>query len=372
MIATTRYYEEFLRYSSMAATQQKESNLGTIPHAKGSIDDDLMRNVFLYDVVQRKYAGFTQLLLDIWYGKSNSHPYKDNLHPIREPICENFNRWRRKRTVAEMLFVFFIHRLTGSAINYARSPSGYWNTVLPEFYQASNIPEMVEIVRTYTETMYTSVGYQFPAFPKPVGGYKRGGDYFICEKLPILVESLSDYLSKGSKKTLRSVGGFLFDWNQRMGLRRYKFQYAAVIADIADFMPEYVEVYSPFFYGSNAIQCMSYMLEKPSTDNFDLLMQKASRDTGFRHYDLEDQMCDCIRWIENYIRPGGDYDHLDLNEVWSSHRIYDHPFGRQKAMLELGLVDFNKLGKHPTGDYVLRHVGISRREYRNRVRSLHD
>lgn len=372
MIGTTVYYDEFLRYSSMAQIQQEESNLGDIAHESGSVDDDLMRHVKLYDVVERRYAGFTQLILDIWYGKSRSHPYYGQLHSVRKPICQNFSGWRRKRTLPEMLYVFLVHRLAGSGINYAKLPGGYHNTVLPEFYQASSISEMVEIIRRYEKPKYTSVGYQYPAFPKPPKGYSRGGDYFLCEILPELVEDLAEFLQRRTHE-LREVGEFMFDWNANRGYRRYKFQYAAAISDIADFYPKLVDGQSHFYYGSNAIECMRYMIDpkdRKKRNALDLLMEKAAADTGHVPYNLEDQMCDCIRWVENYIQPGADYDHLDLNEIWSSHRITDHPFGRQKPMLELGLVsDFNELNRHPADDLIIKSAGITAADYQQLVRS---
>jgi hypothetical protein len=374
-IVTTKYYDEFLRYSKMAAVQQAECNLGIIPHDQGTVKDPLMCNVKLYDVVERKYAGFTQLMLDVWYGNHQDHPYSMQLHDVRKPICEKFNGWRIKRTLPEMLYVFLVHRLAGSAINYSKSPSGYHNTVIPEFYQAETIKQMAQIIKNYKYPKYTSIGYQFPAFPKPSLDYIRGGDYFMCEILPELVQPLAEWLAKGEKKDLREIGSWMFAWNRDQGLRAYKFQYAAFISDIADFYPEYVNVNSPFYYGTNAVECIKYMVEPGSKLRgelvLDAVMEKAVSDTGYSAYNVEDQMCDAIRWIENYIRPGSDYDHLNYDEIWSSSTINDHPFGRQKNMLKLGLIDtFNGLGKHPSDDYVLSKAGMSVPEYKRLVSEL--
>ena len=374
MIETTQYYDEFLRYHEMAKTQQIESNLGTIPHKEGSVKDPLMQEVTLYDVVNRKYAGFTQILLDIWYGDTEEHPYAKHLHIIRKPIASNFTGWREKQSLEEMLFVFLVHRLTGSAINYAKQPSGYHNTVLPAFYTCNNIDEMTKAFMQHQGSKYTSVGYQFPAFPKPSKDYVRGGDYFIVEMLPDLAKNLANYLSIGQKKDLREVGQWMFNWNASKGIRAYKFQYAAVIADIADFYPELVNTASPFYYGTNAVECINYMAKPtkkmPSLDFLDKVMERAEKDTGFNAYDIEDQMCDTIRWIENYIRPGHDYNHLNRDQVWSTHKIKDHPFGRQKPMLDLGLIgSFNELDKHPSDDFVIKQAGWTVEQYKQAVNS---
>lgn len=78
-----------------------------------------------------------------------------------------------------------------------------------------------------------------------------------------------------------------------------------------------------------------------------------------------------IRWIEGYIRPGADYDHLDLDSVWGSCSIQDHPFGRQKAMLELGLVKtFNGIKNHPSDDTIIKSAGLSVEQYKTLCKNL--
>lgn len=372
MIQTTRYYEEFLRYSKMAAKQQAESNLGSKPHAKSSVRDDLMKHVKLYDVVERKYAGFTQLLLDIVYANTRQHPYYGNLHEIRAPITKNFSGWWKSITLPTQLYVFLVHRITGSAINYAKSPSGYHNTVLPEFYRGTTIKQLSKIMNEFPTPKYTSVGYQFPAFPKPIKGYERGGDYFMTEMMPDLAQKLAKFLTKGPRKDLREVGEFMFQWNIDRGLRRYAFQYAAFISDLADFFPAFVNRESHFYYGSNAAECISYMATSDKLRGLNLLdavMERAMADTGHVPYNLEDQMCDCIRWIENYIRPGADYDHLCRDSIWSSSKIVDHPFGRQKAMLDLKLVrSFNDINVHPSDDYILKKKNMTVEQYNEKLK----
>jgi hypothetical protein len=97
-------------------------------------------------------------------------------------------------------------------------------------------------------------------------------------------------------------------------------------------------------------------------------MDQIMKDTGGYPYDAEDVCCDFIRWIENYVRPGADYDHLDFDSVWNSSTIIDHPFGRQKKMLELGLVKtFNGMKSHPSDDFVLKSAGMSVQQYKEAI-----
>ncbi len=376
MIKTTRYYDEFLRYYKMASKQQKKCNLGGEQH-RGSTGDNLMDSVYLYDVVERKYAGFTQILHDMLFNDTDEHPYYKS---IRNGTCSDERKYvvgkfagKHRLPLEDELYVFLVHRLTGSAINYAKSPSGYHNTILPAFSECSNMWEMADVIRKWDGgPFYTSVGYQFPRFPKPPEEYKRGGDYFLCELAPTLASDLAAFLvqgaASGNTPTFRETGQFMFDWNVNRGLVRYKFQYAAVLADIADFLPHLIDGDSLFYYGSNALECISYLAtgerKMKREDLADAIMLKAAEDTGGRPYDLEDVACDFIRYMENYVKPGGHYDHLDLDEVFNSSTILDHPYGRQKNMLEFGLIDtFNGLSHHPSDSWVLDHANMEEEVY---------
>ncbi len=380
MIEPTEYYEEYLRYFQLALKQQDSSNLGSVPHQESQVNDELMEHVELYDVVERKYAGFSQIVNDVFYGWTDQHPYWEkmqsgNITKQRKQVAKNWTGKHADFDMPEWLYVFLLHRVTGSAINYGTKPSGYHNTILFYLHEAKTIEEMVGMVNRHPTPFYTSIGYQFPSFPKiPVGKqYKRGGDYYLSEFAPRLVREMSEWLQSGGKRDLREMGEWMFDWNARNGLRAYRFQYAAFVADIADWYPEYVNRESMFYYGTNAVECISYLAKpkgKKNNEEFlDKVMMKIYEDTGAFPYNAEDVACDFIRWVENYIRPGNDYDHLDLDRVWSSSRIKDHPFGRQKAMLDLGLVKtFNGMKAHPSDDYIIKQHSIDAEKYRQMVR----
>jgi len=398
MLKTTKYYEEFKYYFKLAKDQQDKSNLGHIPHKDSQIGDDLMENIELYDVVERKFAGFSQIVNDCFYGWSKDHPYWSRMEaglytPQRKEVATNWTNKREVFGLPEWLYVFILHRVCGSAINYATKPSGYHNTLLFDLWQSDTIEEMCHQVKYARKTFYTSVGYQFPAFPKPpkakitaeplfnIEGdyqYKRGGDYFLCEYAPRLARELAHFLEESKRKLdLREIGEWMFQWNQDNGLRAYRFQYAAVIADIADWFPEYVNKESMFYYGTNAVECIGYLADTPdgkgkkSEEFLDSVMQMIYNDTGSVPYNAEDVACDFIRWIENYVRPGSDYDHIDLDAVWNSSSIKDHPYGRQKAMLDLDLVKtFNGIKNHPSDDTILKENGISVEEYQEKCKTL--
>jgi hypothetical protein len=387
-IETTKYYDEYIRYFNLALDQQNKCNVsdkepyGMLSHSESNMNDDLLHKVELYDVVERKYAGFSQIVNDVFYGWSDKHPYwkkmlTGKITKQRETVSKNWTGKHSDFKLPEWLYVFILHRVCGSAINYATKPSGYHNTLLFNLHEAKTIEEMVEIVNKYPKPFYTSVGYQFPAFPKPPKSsrYKRGGDYFLSEYAPRLARELAEFLEKGGKRDLREIGDFMLKWNVNNGLRKYHFQYAAVIADIADWYPQYTNKESHFYYGSNAVECISY-LAKPTSkmkkEQFlDEVMTKIYKDTNAYPYNAEDVCCDFIRWVENYVRPGADYNHLDFDKVWSSCKIKDHPFGRQENMIRLGLVkSFNGMKSHPSDDTIIKIAGLTAQQYKELCKTI--
>ena len=140
----TEYYEEFKRYYDLASIQQINCNLGIREHSDVDIRDDLMQNVQLYDVVERKYAGFSQIINDIFYNTSDKHPYirkiKANMASDERKFA--ISQWSGKKLSLETwLYIFLVHRITGSAINYAKIPSGYHNTILFNLNTCENIED---------------------------------------------------------------------------------------------------------------------------------------------------------------------------------------------------------------------------------------
>jgi len=398
MVNTTPYYDEFKYYFKLAKDQQDKSNLGHIPHKDSQLNDPLMETIELYDVVERKFAGFSQIVNDAFYGWSEDHPYWSRMDAglYTKQRKEVATKWTNKRDtfgLPEWLYVFILHRVCGSAINYGTKPSGYHNTLLFDLWQSDTIEEMCDQVRFANKTFYTSIGYQFPAFPKPpkpkveaaplfgIEGdyvYKRGGDYFLCEFAPRLARELATFLETSDKKLdLREIGDWMFDWNKSNNLRVYRFQYTAIIADIADWFPEFVNTESMFYYGTNAVECIGYLADTPngkgkkSEEFLDSVMKLIYEETGSVPYNAEDVACDFIRWIENYVRPGADYADVNMDTLWNSSSIKDHPYGRQKAMLDLGLVEtFNGIKNHPSDDAVLKAANISLEDYKLKCKTL--
>ena len=155
-IKTTKYYDEFIRYFNLALKQQELSNLGMVPHAESGMNDPLMEHIQLYDVVERKYAGFSQIVNDVFYGWTPDHPYWEHMqagkiYPQREEVAKKWTGRQNIFGLEEWLYIFILHRVCGSAINYATKPSGYHNTILFHLHECNTIEEMCEVIKHHPD-----------------------------------------------------------------------------------------------------------------------------------------------------------------------------------------------------------------------------
>lgn len=335
MIQTTPYFDDFLTYYDKATILQNRCNLGGKSYL-GQVGDDLMEQVHIYDTVERRYAGFSNMLQDLWHGTSTPKFYK--MDGMRREVCLRAEDLHEKWQIEDWIYVFLVHRLTGSGASF-ESDHGYRNTVLPHLIPMEDMAEMAGYIKVHDRPMFTSIGNQIPAFPKPDFGYKTGGKLYLCELAPRLARELTNELLNSRIWTIRGAVDYMCQFNREHGINAFHFVFTAVAADLADYFPKYMDGESHMYYGKNAKEAMDLFatkVGKGTKDQFyDAVMKKAMQSTGGVPRDLEDVMCDYIRYIENYIPSNreGTYDHLDRDAVWNNSAIVGHPKGRQKLVL---------------------------------------
>ena len=334
MIQTTEYFEDFINYYQKAKLMQNKCNIGGGEYL-GTCGDDLMEYIHIYDTVERRHAGFQNMLQDLWYGSQAPKFFKwsDGIH----------NRW----TPHEWIYIFLVHRLTGSGASF-ESDHGYRNTIIPQLAKFNTMSEMSTWIKHYDGTMFTSIGNQIPMFPKPRDEYETGGKLFFCRYAKRLVKDLWVYIRrvnlhgswydalKARPVRIRETKDFMVNWNSYNHLKKFHFQYTAVAADLADYFPQYVDKRSRMYYGKNCLEAMDLFISKGNKMKKDtardLVMDLAADITGGYPKDLEDVFCDYIRYIENYIPVNREktYKHLNKSRIWNNSAIKDHPKGRQK------------------------------------------
>lgn len=354
----TPYFYEFLKYYGKAKLLQDEGNLTGKPYTEiDKVNDDLMQQVTIYDTVERKHAGFSNILQDLWHG-SNAPKYC-KWTPDHQKRNRYYDGNQKRWSLQEWAYLFLVHRLSGSGASFEED-HGYRNTPIVEMAEEDFVDLMsMRLAHRFEDGKknFTSIGNQIPAFPKTKSELGQGGFYLTYHCYELALE-LSAWLSIGDRKTLRQTADFMGNWNKERGFRNFKFCFSAVAADFADYFPNLVDPASEFYHGKNAIEALGYMFRKTkkmTNDQFlDKALEFASFAVGGYQYDVEDVCCDSIRWIENYVPLGkkGTYEHLCLDTVWNSSDILSHPKGRQKAHLYFGIVETHN-GRRNFSDFAI-------------------
>jgi hypothetical protein len=282
------------------------------PEVVKHVNDDLMTYIDIYDCYSRNAAGFSNVLQDLKFGsKTPKWRWQDqerrNLNALNDDLHWDLKTW---------LYVFMCHRITGSGASF-ESDHGYRNNAIQHWGRLRDIKDMADdLVEKKAKgiPLFTSIGNQPPAPKKGVSNVD-----FMVNELPDLLYSFCNWLTKGNRDH-KSIVDFFNDYNKRVGHRKFNFVYAAFSMDCSDYYPEYVDKDSHTYLGNNALRCMKRLSEGWKPDEFMDVLQKK---TGGRPKDLEDVMCDFVRFGQNYVpRGNGTFDHIPStiknNSGWDS------------------------------------------------------
>lgn len=284
---TQSFYFDFLQYYQRAKRLQ-EVRLKFDSHVP--VDDLLMESIPIYDTVERRFAGFSNLPQQLWHGSRNPKTWQ---------IKKEYDVLPKRWTIREWLYVFLVHRVTGSGASF-QEDHGFRNSILPDLANCDNVEEMVSMIRACDVAMFTSIGNQPPPFPKPQPPYLTGGKYYLCEIAPML---MTDLIYIDHFKTIRECVDWILDWHISHNLKRYKFVLTAFAMDIAEYFPYIVPNNSTCYYGSNCIKSMRLMGSSSLKDQ-DRLMFLLCSTLLAKPMDMEDVLCDYVRYLNEYIPKG--------------------------------------------------------------------
>ena len=253
------------------------------------IKDPLMQNIEIYDCFTRNAAGFSNVLQDLWF-KHNT-PKWHHMSPNRQRIIQTYDTssW----DLATWLWIFMVHRNTGSGASF-QDDHGYRNNIVQEMGQFYDFIQMKRHLKSAWESgraLFTSIGNQPPAPKKGVSNIE-----FLLNEAPGLCCDLADWLEK-KQRGHKDVVDFLNTFNRNNGHRRFNFQYAALSMDISDYFPDLVDADSHTYLGNNAKRCGKMMFTGFSDD---AMMDEVIDATGGKAKDLEDVLCDFVRFGQNY------------------------------------------------------------------------
>jgi hypothetical protein len=326
-VTPTAYFDDFLSYYRKAERLQ-EMNLASLTGrdvATQQVGDPLMDYVTIYDCVERRYAGFSNALQQIWFGSKDPKQWQADAW---------FDDCHQRFTELEWLWIFLVHRITGSGASFAHD-HGFRNSVVGEMALAADQAGDMKkwLLSTMKErAIFTSIGNQIPAFPKPSWPYARGGELYLDVYAPRLCWDMLDWLraEKNARRTLppltvAQVADRACQLQKSYGLKQFKFVLTAWAMDIAEYMPWYVDPFSHVHYGKNALESLNLMFDGFKAKQVDEAMETIQTAIGgaTRPYSLEDVLCDYTRYLEHYIPKG--YDHLELwqleNRSTAQHEV---------------------------------------------------
>ena len=291
-------------YYPKAGWLQDNVNWGPLdyegPEANEIINDPLLQKIDIYDCKTRNAAGFSNVLQDLRFG-SKTPKWRWQKEERRKISASNDDiSW----SIETWLYAFLCHRITGSGASF-ENDHGYRNNIIQHWSKHRDIKDMAEdLVETKASgrPMFTSIGNQTPAPKKGVSNVD-----FMANELPEVINKFTDFLLL-KRRGHKEIVDHLNEHNKKAGHRKFNFQYAAFSMDCSDYFPENADVDSHTYLGNNAVRCMKKLSKGWKDDDFmDLLREK----TGGKPKDLEDVMCDFVRFGQNYVpRGNGTFDHI--------------------------------------------------------------
>lgn len=350
-LTLTPFFDDFIAYYRKAEILQNQCVLGNAAYTDVGVDDDLMTQVYIYDVVNRQFADINNVVQDVWNG-SNTPKIAQALRKNGDTYANILSEFSAKRNVwtrLEYMYAFLVHRITGSGASYVQD-HGYRNSVVTnEFWRCDTIDEMIEVVRGYIPPMYTSKGCQIPGFPKVTrtdlivsnNTYDKPGKLYLCEVAPRLLKILEGRLVQSetfeNKVPIRTIVDWMNGYNQQYKFNRFAFQYSLFVADLSDYY-DIVDEDSKVYYGTAARYTLDLLAHKQrgvkTLDRHDALCELIQKKTGAKPKWVEHTLCDYKKFLYNRIPAGSMYAHLSRKTVFGNHiHGVNYPEGRQKWML---------------------------------------
>ncbi len=288
--------EDFKDYYKKAKMMQ-ELKFEGISWTEDAVRDDLVWNVPIYDVVNRRFAAFSSLLEAVKL--KDEDPKNNGIY---------FKSLEDRLTDDNFIKLCYLFRLCGSGINYKPkldSPFGthgfgnFW--VIDELRKGFSFAE--DWIISIPDNKFCDVkGYLLPMI-------KGGLNKFIKNESMSLVNSLmADIKSKDRKVGIKYVVDKGNEWLINKGYKRQNFVLTAFAMDLAEYYPELVDRDSDVYVGSNAKKCLKLILPGVKTDEALRYLCEITGGTS-KPYDMEDVACDFIRYIENFQSK----EHIELN-----------------------------------------------------------
>lgn len=323
-------------YHTKSLSLQKyhfEGNEANVSYSqlKESVNDDLIFNVPIYDMLDRKYASFSSFLEAL---KNPDDPKGNN--EFFPDIEMNRFKW---------ILLFYLFRLCGSGINYKPKDSkesepfgthGFGNFWLVDAmrHDVTDSRRWYDWLMSSKDPFTNNRGYLLPQFSYE--GLKKGHlKKFILDESYDMITCLYSYLKAGedSGTTIIEAVRFSNDYLTDLDYKRQNFVLSATMADIAEYYPELIDPNSMIFAGTNAKKCIRAIFTKKSGVNTLKFESDCIRFLAHRYnsnpYSVEDsRLCDVVRYFKEYQSQ----QHIQKNKgiVYKNNSVLKKLWGDKK------------------------------------------
>lgn len=273
--ALDEYHERSLNMQKCLYDKTLDLDLNSL---KNLVNDDLIFNVPIYDMLDRKYAAFSSfpeaLKMKELDPKGYGVKYKN--HEIK--------------TEFDYFMCFYLFRLCGSGINYKPGFHGFGNFWICEEIIKGNYNHD-SWLETIPESKFSdNKGYLLPQFSIGLRNFIQN---YSKELVEVLYEAV--IVKKRSIIEIVDIGN---KWMMDKGFKRTTFVLSAFAADIAEYYPNYVDQWSMIYAGTNAKRCIKAIFGK--ANQFEAIEFLSNR-YGAPPYSVEDsRLCDPVRYFEDY------------------------------------------------------------------------
>lgn len=273
-------FKEYYKKASMMQGLKFEGKYFT----KEDINCDLIWNVPIYDVVNRRYAAFSSLPEAIRY-KDKDPKFNGKYFIESNPTEEDF------------AYLCYLFRLCGSGINYKpKSSSPFGSHGFGNFWIVDLLSKGIDkkedwINKIPDKNFCDCKGYLLPMINKGIRNFiiEDSLDLFNC------VYYKMKNTEKISIKELVDIG------NQHLlskSFKRQNFVLTAFAMDLAEYFT--VDKDGDVYVGSNAKKCLKMILPFIKDDNKALRYLCNITGGHSKPYDMEDVACDFIRYVNNF------------------------------------------------------------------------
>jgi hypothetical protein len=276
--------------------------LGSLEKA---VNDDLIYNVPIYDMGQRKYAAFCSFTEAVW--KKEKDVKGNGIHFNHHMIKDTFD-W---------FMLFYLFRLCGSGINYKpKTNTSLFNSFIGthgfgNFWIVDSIlknkfthKEWLQDLKITSKPFTDNKGYLLPQFTFS-GISNNHLKKFVLDFSVELVTHLYEFCHI-KQRDIYEITDEGNKWLNKMGFKKQNFVLTAFAADLSEYFPNFVNKHGLVYAGTNATKCIKAIFPKikKNISEFEYIndvLQFQSKRYNLTPIDCEDSRnCDVVRYFQEY------------------------------------------------------------------------